>query len=141
MTPVIHPPCAPTAICLEGARRHCHPTGPPCPNPERCLKRCRARRAKPCPSAVSIMKTRSKHNRYRKKFVNKTNSARSVAAVERFLIEKRRQERLKEIDATTGTRYYERYMKKKARVRSEKPFCQGNCHRGRRKKKKYCTIL
>lgn len=73
----------------------------------------------------------------------RTNSSRSVAAVERFLMEKRKQERLKEIDATTGTRYYERYMRKKGRVRNVTSVCcQGKGHRGRlKKKKKICTIL
>lgn len=142
MSPAIHPPCTPTAICLESTRRHCHPTGPPCPNPERCLKRSRARRVKPCPSAVSIMETRSKTSCSGcNKFVQKTNSSRSIAAVERFLMEKRKQARLKEIDATTGTRYYERYMRKKGRVRMEATCCQGKGHRGRLKKKKFCNIL
>lgn len=116
----VHQKYTPIAVCLENKRRKCYPNGPPCPNPERCLRRCRTRRLKTCPSATSITESRpnTKYAGGRKRIKN-TNSSRSLGTVEMFLREQRKQARLKRIDATTGTQYYQRYMRKRAKLKHE----------------------
>ncbi|CAH0729607.1 unnamed protein product, partial [Brenthis ino] len=112
MAPSTHPPCTPTASCQP---IRCHPTPPPCRNPEKCLKKTSSKGLKPCRSAVSIMATRPKASCAScGKFGTKTSDPRNVKSVEKFLKEKSKEAKMKKKDRLKGTNSYANYMKKKA---------------------------
>ncbi|CAG4950587.1 unnamed protein product [Colias eurytheme] len=139
MAPMAHPPCTPSASCIP---IRCHPTPPPCQNPEKCLKKTTSKGIKPCRSAVSIMATRSKAKCGSCGKMKGSSDPRNVKAVEKFLKEKSKEAKLRKKDSLTGSRSYVNYAKKKGHPRQESDCCYGKGHRGRvTKGKKCCTIL
>lgn len=140
MAPAIHPPCTPSASCQPV---RCHPTPPPCQNPEKCLKKTISKGIKPCRSAVSIMSTRSKLkcascNKFNS---SSTSNPRNVKEVEKFLKRKSKEARMRKRDTLEHTHSYLDYTRKKGTPRSKTDCCAGHGHRGRLKKRKCCVIL
>ncbi|CAG9561055.1 unnamed protein product [Danaus chrysippus] len=140
MAPAIHPPCTPTASCTPV---RCHPTPPPCKNPEKCLKKTTSKGLRPCQSALSIMSTRSKSKCGScGKFKTKNSDARSVKSVEKFLKRKSKEAKMQKKDRLTGSKSYENYLRKKGSAKEKTDCCAGKGHRGRLKRgKKCCEIL
>lgn len=140
MAPSIHPPCTPSASC---APIRCHPTPPPCQNPEKCLSTTRRKGVRPCLSAVSILSTRSKAKCSTcAKFGNKSVSdARSSKAVQKYLKVKSKENKLKRNDRLTGQKSYLKYKRKQGRKRSKVECCAGRGHRGRLKTGKGCCEI
>lgn len=139
MAPAIHPPCTPSSSCTPV---RCHPTPPPCKNPEKCLKKTISKNKKPCQSALSIMRTRSKAKCAScGKFTCKPSDARSVAAVDKFLKRKSTEIKMRKKDRLTGSQSYLKYQRKQGTVRSREDCCAGRGHRGRLKRKGCCTII
>ncbi|CAH2091318.1 unnamed protein product [Euphydryas editha] len=121
MAPSIHPPCTPTASCTPV---RCHPTPPPCQNPEKCLKKTTSKGIRPCRSAVSIMATKSKTSCGScGKFKNTTSDPRNVKAVEKFLKKKSKEAKMKKKDRLTGSQSYTNYSKKQGSTRSKAECC------------------
>lgn len=135
MAPSIHPPCAPSASCTP---IRCHPTPPPCKNPEKCLKKTISKGIRPCQSAVSIMATRSKAKCGNcgkcKGCKNKKDP------VQKFLKRKSKENRMKKKDRLTGSHSYLKYTRKKGSKRKSSDCCAGHGHRGRLKRG-CCEIL
>lgn len=137
MPQVIHPSSKPIAVGLARQKRK-HTSGPA----NNYQERCRARRLKPCPSAVSIIESRSKKKSTGgRRVIKSTRSSRSLGTVEMFIREKRKQERLKQIDAATGTKYYQRYMQHRDKFKQEKLNGTRKSHKGKVKNKFNCIIL
>lgn len=138
MAPALHPPCTPSASCTPV---RCHPTPPPCQNPEKCLKKTISKGVRPCRSAVSIMSTKSKSRCSTcGKFRSSTKNPRNVSAVEKFLKRKSRESKMRKKDRLKGSHSYLKYTRGKGSVRSRSSCCAGKGHRGRLKRKK-CVIL
>lgn len=105
------------------------------------IGRCHTGGLKSCPSEVSIIEAGINETKpIDRKRIKKMNSTRSLGTVEMFLREKRRQDRLKKIDATIGTQYYQRYMRKRNK-QLETPSRRGKDHRRRKRNKFNCAIL
>ncbi|CAF4866034.1 unnamed protein product [Pieris macdunnoughi] len=138
MAPMSHPPCTPSASCTP---IRCHPTPPPCQNPEKCLKKTTSKGIKPCRSAVSIMSTRSKA-KCGSCGKLKSSDPRSVKEVEKFLSRKSKEAKMRKNDQLTGSKSYLNYTKKKGSPRSDADCCLGKGHRGRvSRDRKCCAIL
>lgn len=138
MAPSTHPPCTPSASCTP---IRCHPTPPPCQNPEKCLKKTISKGIRPCQSAVSIMSTRSKSKCAScGKFKGAANP-RNVSAVEKFLKQKSKESKMSKKDRLSGSHTYLNYTRKKGSPRSKNDCCAGKGHRGRLKRKGCCEIL
>lgn len=138
MAPAIHPPCTPSASC---APVRCHPTPPPCQNPERCLKRTTSKGIRHCQSALSIMRTRSKAKCSNCGRFKGADNPRNVKQIEKFLKRKSKEAKLRRKDRLTGSHSYIQYVRKQGTPRSKTECCAGKGHRGRVKKKKCCEIL
>lgn len=137
MSPIAHPPCTPSASCTP---IRCHPTPPPCQNPEKCLKKTTSKGVRPCRSAVSIMSTRSKAKCSSCGKSKSASNPRSVAAVEKFLKKKSKEAKMRKKDRLTGSHSYLNYTRRQGSTLSKSECCLGKGHRGRLKKKK-CEIL
>jgi hypothetical protein len=137
MAPAIHPPCTPSASC---APVRCHPTPPPCSNPEKCLKKTISKGIRPCQSAVSIMATRSKTKCSSCGKFKGAGNPRKVSAVQKFLKRKSKEAKMRKKDRLTGSHTYLKHVRSKGKRRSQTDCCAGRGHRGRVKKGK-CEIL
>lgn len=140
MSPSMHPPCVPSASCTPV---RCHPTPPPCQNPEKCLKKTISKGIRPCLSAVSILAVRSKARCATcGKFQTKNKDPRKVSNVTKFLKEKSKVTKMKKRDRLKGSHSYLEYTRKKGSIRDSTDCCAGHGHRGRLKKKyRKCEIL
>lgn len=138
MAPAIHPPCTPQSSCSP---MRCHPTPPPCKNPEKCLRKTQSKGVRPCQSAASIMRTRSKSSGGSCSNCPSCSSTKSNKAVKKFLKRKSKEAKLRKKDRLKGTNKYLKYQRKKGKPRASKVCCEGKGHRGRMKRKKCCTIL
>lgn len=147
MAPAIHPPCTPTASCTP---QRCHPTPPPCAQPEKCLLSSRKKGLKPCQSAVSIMATKSKSrcSACSKCGGRSRGDPRSTEAVRKYLKDKKKERKLMASDRATGGHRYMDYLRKKnnpsgcCKKKKREPCCPGKGHRGVLPKRKgRCTIL
>lgn len=139
MAPSMHPPCTPSASCTP---IRCHPTPPPCKNPEKCLRKTTSKGIRPCRSAVSIMSTRSRSKCGTcGKFKAKCSNPRNVKAVEKFLKRKSKEAKMRKKDRLQGKHTYLKYTRKQGSKRSKIDCCAGRGHRGRLKRKKCCEIL
>lgn len=137
MAPSMHPPCVPSASCTPV---RCHPTPPPCQNPERCLKKTISKGIRPCQSAVSIMSTRSKSKCANCGKFKGSSNPRNVSAVERFLKRKSKEIKMRKKDRLSGSHSYLKYTRRKGTPRKSTDCCAGHGHRGRLKRK-CCEIL
>ncbi|CAK1556129.1 unnamed protein product [Leptosia nina] len=126
MAPMSHPPCTPSASCIP---IRCHPTPPPCQNPEKCLKKTISKGIKPCRSAVSIMATRSKSKCASCGKLKGASDPRSVKAVEKFLSRKSKEAKMRKNDRLKGSNSYLNYTRKKGSPRSEEACCRGKAAR------------
>lgn len=139
MAPNIHPPCTPSASC---APIRCHPTPPPCQNPEKCLKRTISKGIKPCQSAVSILSTRAKTTCKQCGKYKGSHKPRNVSNIEKFLSVKSKEARMRKRDRLKGTHLYLKYVRRKGSRKSKTDCCAGHGHRGRLKRAgKCCEIL
>lgn len=137
MAPSMHPPCTPSPSCTP---IRCHPTPPPCKNPEKCLRKTTSKGIKPCQSAVSIMSTRSKS---KCASCGKSGGAnpRKVSKIQKCLKRKSKEAKMRKKDRICGKHQYLKYQRRKGKPRSSKECCAGKGHRGRLKRKKCCEIL
>ncbi|CAG9793767.1 unnamed protein product [Diatraea saccharalis] len=120
MAPSIHPPCTPSASCVPV---RCHPSIPPCKNPEKCLKKTISKGVRPCQSAVSIMATRSKTKCSScGKFKGAANP-RSVPSVQKFLKRKSKESKMRKQDRLTGSNSYTKYKRRQGKRRSSTDCC------------------
>lgn len=132
MAPTIHPPCTPSPSC---APIRCHPTPPPCPDPEKCLRTTISKRVKPCQSAVSIMQSRPKSCASLGQYKGPDNkNIKNERAVEEYLKRKSKENEMKRKDRLKGTNTFRQYQKKQGKPRAATQCCAGKGHRGRLKK-------
>lgn len=133
MAPGIHPPCTPSASCQPP---RCHPTPPPCPDPEECLRNTIRAGVAPCRSAVSIMATRSKAKCGGcGKFHDKNApDPRSEVVVQKYLKRKSKEASLKRRDMLEGSHTYLAYSRSKGTPKASVDCCAGHGHRGRVKR-------
>lgn len=139
MAPSMHPSCVPSASCQPV---RCHPTPPPCQNPEKCLKKTISKGIKPCRSAASIMATRSKTkcNTCGKVKTLSTEKQR-VAHVEKYLKRKSKERKMRKKDRLQGSNTYLKYTRSKGSRKSKIDCCAGHGHRGRLKRPFRCKCV